>query len=261
MAAGPGEGEQPLVSTQGEGEQLSTFSVPLSTGDQQQPATFNHPQSGSPPPWDANHVLHPYWDALRDRLITYFEVKNLTHKPKLVAVTSCGEGSGVSTIASGLAASLSDTGDGNVLLVDMNQQEGAAHQFYKGRLTLDLDDALRLEKRGEALVQDNLYVVKEVTNGDKLPRVLPRRFTNLVPKLKASDYDYIIFDMPPISQVSVTPRLSRFMDMVLVVVESEKTDRELVKRATGMLTESKANVGLVLNKGKTYIPKQLHQEL
>ena len=36
--------------------------------------------------------LRPYCDALRDRLLTHFEVKNLTRKPKMVAVTSCSNG-------------------------------------------------------------------------------------------------------------------------------------------------------------------------
>jgi Mrp family chromosome partitioning ATPase len=67
--------------------------------------------------------------------------------------------------------------------------------------------------------------------------------------------------MPPVSQISLTPRLARFMDMVLMVVESGKTDRDVVKRATTLLTENKANVSVVLNKARTYIPKRLLQEL
>ena len=214
-------------------------------------------------PWDARHVLRPFFEALRDRLIGYFEIKNLTHKPKLVAVTSCGEGAGVTTIAAGLAASLSETGDGNVLLVDMNLQNGAAHHFYKGNLDCGLDDALEIEKRSSALVQDHLYVVSESTNGngDKVPRVLPRRFTNLIPRLKASDYDYIIFDMPPINQISVTPRLAHFMDAIFLIVESEKTDRDIVKRATVLLADSKSNICAILNKSRTYVPKLLQQEI
>jgi Mrp family chromosome partitioning ATPase len=212
-------------------------------------------------PWDPRHILHPFYETLRDRLITYFEVKDLTHKPKLVAVTSCADGSGVTTIASGLAASLSETGDGNVLLVDMTLDHGAAHRFFQGSLECGLDDVLENGKRIGALVQENLYVVSEVTNGDKLPRAMPKRFTHLVPKMKASDYDYIIFDMPPVSQVSVTPRLARFMDIVLVVVESEKTDIELAKGATMLLAETKANVGIILNKGRVYVPPKLQQEL
>ncbi|MGZ5568526.1 MAG: GumC family protein, partial [Limisphaerales bacterium] len=38
-------------------------------------------------PWDEQHRLRVFYEALRDRLVTYFEVRNLTHKPKLVAVT------------------------------------------------------------------------------------------------------------------------------------------------------------------------------
>jgi Mrp family chromosome partitioning ATPase/uncharacterized protein involved in exopolysaccharide biosynthesis len=217
--------------------------------------------SSAPPPWDPRHALRPFYDTLRDRLITYFEVKNLTHNPKLVALTSCGDRAGVTSTAAGLAAALSETGEGNVLLVDMNVERGAAHHFYKGHLSCGIDEALKKDKRHEARVQDNLYVVAESSSEDSLPRVLPKRFTSLVPKLKASDYDYIIFDMPPMSQISITPRLARFMDMVMVVVESEKTHREVVQRAVNMLTESRANVGIVLNKRKVYVPKRIRQEL
>jgi uncharacterized protein involved in exopolysaccharide biosynthesis/Mrp family chromosome partitioning ATPase len=210
--------------------------------------------------------LVPFFEALRDRLISFFEMKNLTHKPKLVAVTGCGEGSGVSTFASGLAASLSETGDGNVLLVDMSRHNGAPREFTQGHLNCGLDDALESDKRNGALVQDNLYVVSERGNGDalsadrKLSRILPKRFTSLVPKLKASDYDYIIFDMPSINQLSVTPRLAKFMDVMLIVVESEKTDRDVLKQAIGLLGEARPNLGAVLNKRRSYVPKALQPD-
>jgi Mrp family chromosome partitioning ATPase len=196
-------------------------------------------------------------------LITFFDLNNLTHKPKLVAVTSCSEGAGVSTVATGLAASLSETGEGNVLLVNMGEKNGAVHQFYKGDLACGLDDALEAKNRENALVQGNLYVVSEATetNGNGMPLPLPRRFKHLMPKLKASDYDYIIFDMPAVSQVSPTPRLARFMDFVVLVVESESTSREVAKQACGLLSESKTNVGVVLNKGRNYLPKWLNQDL
>ncbi len=210
--------------------------------------------------WDDAPGLRSFYEALRDRLVTYFEVRNLTRKPKLVAVTSCSKGAGVTSTAAGLAATLSEVGDGNVLLVDMNSERGAAHPFYKGKPACDLADALESQKRDSALVHENLYLVSEGTNGDKLPRILPRRFNQLVPKLKASDYDYIIFDMPSVNQISITPRLAGFMDMVLLVVESERTDREAVKRANSLLAESKANVGIVLNKTVEYVPKRLREE-
>jgi uncharacterized protein involved in exopolysaccharide biosynthesis/Mrp family chromosome partitioning ATPase len=208
-----------------------------------------------------NHALHSHYDALRDRLVSYFESINLTRKPKLVAVTSTSKGAGVSTISAGLAASLSETGDGRVLLVDMNLENGAAQQFVRGKADSNLDDALVSEKRDSALVQENLYVVSEGSNADSLPRILPKRFASLVPKLKASDYDYIIFDMPPVTQTSVTTRLAGFMDTVMLVVESEKTDRDVVQQANQLLLQSKANVTTVLNKTRKYIPARLQHDI
>jgi uncharacterized protein involved in exopolysaccharide biosynthesis/Mrp family chromosome partitioning ATPase len=210
--------------------------------------------------WETGGFLNPFYDALRDRLMVYFESIDLTRKPKLVAVTGTDKGAGVSTISAGLAASLSETGDGRVLLVDMNLERGAAQQFFHGKPACHLDDALEREKRESALVQENLYVVNEGSNSEKLQRVLPKRFASLVPKLKTSDYDYIIFDMPPVSQTSVTSRLAGFMDMTLLVVESEKTDRDAVHQANALLVLSKAKVGVVLNKTRKYIPERLHRE-
>jgi succinoglycan biosynthesis transport protein ExoP len=209
---------------------------------------------------ERNPALYPFCEALRDRLIVNFEVRNLTHKPKLVAVTSAGRGVGVSSIAAGLAASLSETGEGNVLLVDMNVEQGAAQQFYQGNAGCGLDTALNTETKQHALVRENLYVVNGNANSEALPRILPKRFAALVPLLKASEYDYIIFDMPPVSQTSLTSRLARFMDMVLLVVESEKSDREVVQQANTWLAESGATVGAVLNKTRQYIPARLHQD-
>jgi polysaccharide biosynthesis transport protein len=204
------------------------------------------------------HPLHPFHETLRDRLISFFESRNLTHKPKLVAVTGFSNSAGVTTTASGLASCLSETGEGNVLLVDLTLGQGSAQHFYKGRAIIGLEEILTT--RQSAQVQDKLYVVAQEPNGDRVSRILPQRFSKLVPKLKASDFDYIIFDMPPVSQISVTPRLAGFMDMVLLVVESETTDRDLVRRAAALLSESKAHVGVVLNKTTNYVPAALHQE-
>lgn len=237
---------------------LRLLSAGATTEQNGSPTELTEPDS-----WKSNPAMQPFFEALRDRLITHFEIKEVNHKPKLVAVTSCTPGSGVSTVASGLAASLSETGEGNVLLVDMNTEKGAAHFFHKGRLDCGLDDILDKDSNREnAQVEKNLFVVSESTAEEKLPRILHKRFSALIPKLHASDFDYIIFDMPPVSQTSATNRVARFMDMVFLVVEAEKTDRDIVKRASQMLTEAKAvNVGVVFNKSHNYVPSRLNQEL
>lgn len=211
--------------------------------------------------WPLQTDLAPYFDALRDRLIFYFEARGLTKKPKLVAVTSCGRKAGVSTVAAGLAAALSKSGEGNVLLVDMNVEQQAAFHFRNGSVRVGLDELLDGQHRDDAMVQDNLYVVPHATGSERLARILPKRFTSMLPRLRASDYDYIIFDMPAVSQVSVTPQLARFMDMVFLLAESEKTNRDALKRASGLLTQASCSLGVVVNRTRNYLPRALLQEV
>ena len=208
--------------------------------------------------FDETQELKPYYEALRDRMIGYFESRNLTHSPKLIGLTGLGESPGVTTIASGLAKCLSETGEGNVLLVDMTLGQESAQQYYKGNEICDLDEAL--ESQQKTLQKDNLYVVAEGSNGYKVPSILPNRFNHIVPKLKASDFDYIIFDMPEVSPISPTPRLAGFMDTMLVVIESEKTSIDVAEKATELLKNSNAHVGAILNKTKRYVPTKLEQD-
>lgn len=204
------------------------------------------------------HHKHVFHETLRDRLVAYFESRGLSHKPKLVAVTGVGRHAGVTTTAAGLAKSLSETGDGNVLLVDMTQSQGSAQQFAKGAAVCGIDKML--DTRTDAKVEENLYVVGAEPNNEQLTRALPSRFNRLVPQLKASDFDYIIFDMPAVNQISITPRLAQYMDMVLLVIESEETDRDIAREAAVLLAQSRAHVGAVLNKNRTYVPSRAHSE-
>jgi uncharacterized protein involved in exopolysaccharide biosynthesis/Mrp family chromosome partitioning ATPase len=203
--------------------------------------------------------LKPYYEALRDRLIEYFHVRQMTHKPKLIAVTGCLASAGVSTLAAGLAGSLSGIGEGNVLLVDMNGRQGRAYPFFHGSPSSDLNQVLEVDQRIDARVQDNLYVVSTASE-DGAVFSPAKRFGQLIPKLRASDYDYIIFDMPPVSQTSITGKLAGHMDMMLLVIESEKTSRNLLARAASLLQESKVSVATILNKTRRYVPRWVHRE-
>ena len=212
------------------------------------------------PATPAANGLTLYYEALRDRLMFYFHVRNMTHKPKLVGVTSCSRASGATTVAAGLAA-LSETGEGNVLLVDMNQPGGAAHPFYQGKPGCDLQQLLENDNHNEALVQDNLYLASAVRPSGRLAGLLPKRFSDLMPKLKASDYDFIIFDLPPVSQTSATANLAGMLDMTFLVLEAEKTTRDAASRAAARFAESQANMATVLNKARTYVPSWLQPDL
>ena len=209
--------------------------------------------------WESDHPLRPMFEGLRDRTVLYF--KDVNHKPKLVGVSGCSERAGATTLAAGLAAALSETGDGKVLLVDMHQPQGAAHPFFKGKHACEIDDVLKEEKREAGMVQENLYVALATDSPEKRLGLLAKRFSNLMPKLKASDYDYIIFDMPRVSAISPTLRLAGVMDLNLLVVEAQKVPREAVKEGYSLLMDTGADAQVILNKVRSYVPARLSGEL
>ena len=75
-----------------------------------------------------------------------------------------------------------------------------------------------------------------------------------MPHLKASDFDYIIFDMPALGQTSITPAMAGLMDKVLVVVEAEKSNRDFLKRAYTEIA-CRASISVIFNKARSYTPK------
>jgi uncharacterized protein involved in exopolysaccharide biosynthesis/Mrp family chromosome partitioning ATPase len=211
-------------------------------------------------PWEADHFIRPYCDAIRDRLGLYFELNHLTHKPKLVGVTSVSEEGGTSTLAAGLAASLSETNDGKVLLVDVNLGPEEVHPFFKGKPAYPLNKALK-PSDSIASAADNLYLATVGSPNTGGPAQLGlKKFFDMMPNMKASDFDYIIFDMPPLDQTSPTWGMAAFMDQLLLVVEAEKNNREGIKRSYGKLTAERKNVAVVVNKTRSYVPKWLDSE-
>lgn len=205
--------------------------------------------------WNEDHPLRPFIDGLRDRTLIHFEGD--VHKPKLIGITSCRNGSGATSIAAGLAGALSETGDGNVLLLNLDFDSQSVHPFYRGELTCGLEDAVESEKRRSGMVLNNLYVATAGNPADPETQNLSKQLTRVVPKLRAADYDYIVFDLPPTTPTTMTARLAGMMDLVIVVVESGKDTQDDVKQVARLLSRSKARVSAVLNKVKNPVPRWL----
>ena len=203
--------------------------------------------------------MRPMMEELRDQTLSHFDGNH--KKPKLVGVTGCSTGAGVSTIAAGLATTLSESGGGNVLLVDMNMGNGVAHPFFNGKSACAIMDAVEGEKRKLGFVSENLYLAKAARGKDLESLTLPRRLSDIMPKLKASDFDFIVFDLPAITRGGSALRLAGMMDLNLLVVEAEKDEQGVLTTASALLAESKANASVVLNKVRSYVPTWLHREL
>jgi len=210
-------------------------------------------------PWDTNHFIRPYCEAIRDRIGLYFELHRLTHKPKLVGVAGFSREVGTSTLAAGLAAALSETGDGKVLLVDVNLGPEDVHSFFRGRPAYPLKAALQPARPMDSAA-DNLYLATVGSPTAGPAQLGLKKFFDLMPNLRASDFDYIIFDMPPLEQTSPTLGMAGFMDKLLLVVEAEENNRDIIRRGYSALVAIRNNVSLVLNKARSYAPKWVELE-
>jgi len=127
--------------------------------------------------------------------------------------------------------------------------------FPRSARRVDLDRV-----QGQMSLFDTLA---SATPGTRVVDVTHRRmkkFFDLMPNLQASDFDYVIFDMPPLGLTSPTLGMAGFMDKMLLVVEGEKNNRDAVRRGYEALVASRDNVSVVFNKARSYIPKWLHSD-
>lgn len=243
------------------------LSIPYSSTNGRRRLGPSRPHPGSGPgenghgkldvaPWEGNHFIRPYAEAIRDRLGLYFELNDMTHKPKLLGVTAFSENAGTSTLAAGLAAALSEVGEGKVLLVDVRLGPSDVHPFFKGRPVQSLPAALKDNETNEPAAE-NLYLATVGSSGAGLAQLGLKKFFDMMPSLKASDFDYVIFDMPPLTQTSPTLGMAGFMDKMLLVVEAEENNRDTVRRGYTALTGERDNVSVVFNKARSYVPKWL----
>jgi Mrp family chromosome partitioning ATPase len=219
----------------------------------------SHPfTNGDIAPWDESDPMLPYYEALRDRLVMSYAGD--LHKPKVVGITSCDRGAGVTRLATGLAASLSRDAERNILLVGLERNKVAVSGFAKGKPTNGLDAPPSDSPNEKELVAQNLYSL--ATTGRNLAGAsVVQSFSELLPKLKICDYDFIIFDLPPLTQTSGSLRLASQMERTLLVVEAEETGKDKVKRAQTLLQDSSTRLATVLNKTHFYGPKSINSDL
>ncbi|RYD31715.1 MAG: hypothetical protein EOP86_17310 [Verrucomicrobiaceae bacterium] len=220
--------------------------------------------AGDPPvSWDEDHFMRPFADAVRDRLGYYFDNNALTHKPKLIGLTGFSDDAGTSTLASSLAASFAETAGGRVLFVDLTRGHSESVDliqqppFPVESHSADGTNAVG-EQGGDFEVRqqkENLFVAKVPTRNGKT--LMPRKLFELLPQFRASSFEYIIFDMPPMGTTSPTLAMAGMMDKLLLIVDAGKTSREVIRRGFQELSATRADISTILNKTQENLPAWL----
>ncbi|MEK7954396.1 GumC family protein [Luteolibacter soli] len=214
-------------------------------------------------PGRTDHFIHPYSEAIRDRIVFNFQINNMTHKPKLMAVTGLTAGAGTSTIAAGLAKAFSEVNGAKVLLVDLNSSYPDDNPMFGNKPLHSVVGALqaarntRFKEGGQ-----NLYLASAAAaKSDSATPFGPMHLYELLPHFRASEFDYVIFDMPPMGQTSPTLAMAGLMDKVLLVVDGEDTSRDALKWGYSELIKGRADVSCVFNKARSHAPRWVAGEI
>ncbi len=148
---------------------------------------------------------------------------------KIIGVTSALRNEGKSTTSINLAYSIAQTGN-KVLLIDADMRLPSLAKLLGIQSAPGLSNLLAglcsgKEALSESGMLDNLYVIP---SGDVPPNpseLLGSKNMNRLVELLAREYDYVIFDLPPITAVSDGLVISKLIHGMIVVVRQDYCDR------------------------------------
>jgi capsular exopolysaccharide synthesis family protein len=189
-----------------------------------------------------------------------------TNPSQVMAITSCHPEEGVSTFAANLCLNLVRQKGERVLLVDANLARPSVHKMFKVDQSPGLAEIFEPDHFNQNLIQPT-----SEKNLDVLPAGLrpvhpwqlfaTKGFADQL-ELWRREYQYVIFDLPPLNGSPHATRLMRMADGVILVVEAEKTRWEVAQQAKELLAQNKAKVlGVVLNKRQFPIPEKLYRAI
>ncbi len=170
---------------------------------------------------------------------------------KLLVVTSPDSGDGKSTTAANLAIVLAQQGK-QVLLVDTDLRKPSVHYAFKVSnltgLTNILTREITLNEGIKSTVIPDLFVL---TSGQIPPNpseLLGTKCMELLMEEMKNQFDYVVFDTPPILAVTDAQIIANKCDGVVLVVASGKTHRDKALKAKELLAKAKSHLlGVVVN--------------
>jgi succinoglycan biosynthesis transport protein ExoP len=189
-------------------------------------------------------------EALRSiRTNILFRTPDKPQKRLLIASAVPREGK--SFISSNLSSIIAMTGS-KVLLIDADLRRPSQHKLFAVTNNAGLSSVLV----GDSKFEDSIHHTHVpgldlMPSGPRPPNPAELLGSDLMERFldTLTQYDFVIIDSSPIGAVADPLILSRFVDGVLMVVESNKTNRDHVVQCRSRMTEVKANIiGAVVNK-------------
>jgi succinoglycan biosynthesis transport protein ExoP len=173
-------------------------------------------------------------------------------KTKVIQITSAVPGEGKSTLAATLALSSAISG-ARVILIDCDFRRPRTTNLFQLTKAGGLSDFLAGQATWDEIAtiysHSSLTVVPVGISGqNSLDLIGSARMVEVL-KLASEHYDLVFLDSSPILPVSDSVVISGIVEKTILVVEWNKTDRDLVCQAIERIHLNKGTViGIVLNK-------------
>ena len=182
----------------------------------------------------------------------------------MIGLTSCHSGEGVTTITHGLAQAAAASGEHSVLQVDFNLNHHKSSLDSRSQGPVGVADVLLQDVNWRDAVSETdipgLSILPAGRPCDDSDDAIDSQYLpELITALKSS-FDLVVADLPPAGEVSSALRIGRFLDGLVIVVESEQTRREVVSRLKSQLECTGSNLlGVILNRRQQHLPDWLYE--
>ena len=200
----------------------------------------------------AKGVSFEYIEAYKS-LRTNLQFASINNAIRKLIVTSSIPGEGKTTIALNLAISLAENGQ-KVLLADTDFRRPQLHRYLKlennkiGGITTLLAGISPIENCIAHFSDLGIYVLTASPIPPNPTEILSSAKMRELINLLSDQYDYIIFDTPPVSVLTDAAILSRLCDGVIFVLRQNLTTHEVAKTAKQNLENVNAKIlGCVFN--------------
>ena len=194
-----------------------------------------------------------------------FLLLNSTESSKSILIASSIHGEGTSTVTKNLSQVIAEDLRLKVMLMDLNFRSSSKkfiRREEKGLSDWFLENSLPLKSIIKQTIVQNLCVLPSGNaECDPLSVQESKKFSGMMNELK-KEFSYIIIDSSPLQYYPESNLLATKVDGVLLVVQAEKTRREIVIDTKTKLNSINANIlGVVLNRKKYFIPKTIYNHL
>ena len=199
------------------------------------------------------------------RLRTSILLSNPDMPPKTILVTSSIPGEGKTTLAAHLGLVLAQTGARTILLdLDMRRPAlSARFGVNGGSLGMSVflsGNSDQLSDVVETQVPNLFLAPSGPTPPNPTNLIGSERMKSILEQLKG-EFGFVVIDSPPILSVPDAMVLAPFVDGVVVVIQSGKTPKAMIKQAIGSLRRVHARMlGVVLNAVNFSTPEQNYYE-